>query len=141
MNRVVLIGRMVADPEMKYTTSGVAVCSFRIAVDRRYKSPSGEKEADFIDIVAWRQSAEFAAQYLTKGRLVAVQGKMQTRSWVQQDGQKRYKTEVVADQLQGLDRPGQAGQAPGGQSSAEPVPEPPMEAYESGADYDPFTDD
>lgn len=105
LNAVVLIGRMVADPELKYTPSGVAVCQFRIAVDRRFKSESGEKQADFIDIVAWRQSAEFAANYLAKGRLIAVQGRLQSRSWVDEKTQlKRYKTEVVCDSIQGLDR-------------------------------------
>ena len=86
MNVVVLIGRLVADPELRYTPSGVAVCSFRIAVDRWAKSETGEKEADFIDIVAWRHSAEYAANYLTKGQRVAVNGRLQVRSWVQPDG-------------------------------------------------------
>jgi single-strand DNA-binding protein len=148
MNVVVLIGRLVADPELKYTPSGVAVCSFRIAVDRRFKSQSGEKEADFIDIVAWKQSAEFAANYLSKGRLVAVNGRLQVRSWVQQDGQKRWKTEVVAENLQGLDKPREGGQAhepsaphpadyapaaAGAPASAEPV--------DSDMDYDPFAEE
>ena len=121
MNTVCLIGRLVADPELKYTPSGNAVCNFRVAVDRRFKSESGEKQTDFFDVVAWRQSAEFAAKYLSKGRLVSITGTLQQRSWVQQDGQKRSKVEVVADQLQGLDKAqgtqsdvahaGQAGQA------------------------------
>jgi single-strand DNA-binding protein len=144
LNVVVLIGRMVADPELKYTPSGVAVTSFRIAVDRRFKSESGEKQADFIDIVAWRQSAEFAANYLTKGRLVAVHGRLQSRSWVQQDGQKRYKTEVVADNVQGLDRP-REGQAPA--AAAQPAegdyapPETPADGPETDMDYDPFAEE
>ena len=104
MNTVCLIGRLVADPELKYTPSGNAVCNFRVAVDRRFKSESGEKQTDFFDVVAWRQSAEFAAKYLNKGRLVSITGTLQQRSWVQQDGQKRSKVEVVADQLQGLDK-------------------------------------
>jgi len=142
MNVVVLIGRMVADPELKYTPSGVAVCSFRIAVDRRFKSESGEKEADFIDIVAWKQSAEFAANYLSKGRLVAVHGRIQVRSWVQQDGQKRWKTEVVAENLQGLDKPKDSQgreSAPAGSEyapAAAPAPGP-----ESDMDYDPFAEE
>lgn len=143
MNVVVLIGRLVADPELKYTPSGVAVCTFRIAVDRRFKSESGERETDFIDIVAWRQQAEFIANYMSKGRLVGVQGRMQTRSWVQQDGQRRWKTEVVADQVQFLDRPKEA-QA----QEAEPLPEsePGMVApiapdADIDMDYDPFADE
>ena len=104
MNTVTLIGRVVADPELKYTPAGVAVCSLRIAVDRRFKSESGEKQTDFFDVVAWKQSAEFASQYLTKGRLVAVEGRLQQRQWVGQDGSKRSKVEVVAENLQGLDK-------------------------------------
>lgn len=145
MNVVVLIGRMVADPELKYTPSGVAVCSFRIAVDRRFKSESGEKEADFIDIVAWKQSAEFAANYLGKGRLVAVHGRLQVRSWVQQDGQKRWKTEVVAENLQGLDKPREREAQP---AEAAPMPgsgyaQPEAQAGgpESDMDYDPFAEE
>ena len=142
LNTVVLIGRLVADPELKYTPSGVPVCSFRIAVDRRFKSESGEKQADFIDIVAWKQSAEFAANYLTKGRLISVQGRLQTRSWVQQDGQKRFKMEVVADNVQGLDRP-KEGQAPGA-AAPEPGFQPAEGAaggFESEMDYDPFAEE
>lgn len=142
LNSVILIGRMVADPELKYTPSGVAVTSFRIAVDRRFKSETGEKQADFIDIVAWKQSAEFAANYLTKGRLVAVQGRIQTRSWVQQDGQKRFKTEVVAESVQGLDRP-KEGHAPASASGggSEYMPEPPMGGNDTDMEYDPFAEE
>ncbi|MCX6344387.1 MAG: single-stranded DNA-binding protein [Armatimonadetes bacterium] len=146
MNVVVLIGRMVADPELKYTPNGVAVTSFRIAIDRRFKNAAGEKQSDFIDIVAWRQSAEFAANYLSKGRLVAVQGELHSRSWVQPDGQKRYKTEVVADNIQGLDRPkdgqGQAPAAAATGDGAEHIPsEPPPAGAESDMDYDPFAEE
>jgi single-strand DNA-binding protein len=106
LNRVILIGRLATDPELKYTPSGVAVTSFRIAVDRRMApNEAGEKETDFIDIVAWRQSAEFAANYLNKGRLVAVDGRLQIRNWVAQDGTKRRTAEVVAQDLRSLDRP------------------------------------
>ena len=109
LNRVILIGRLVADPELKYTPSGIAVAQFRIAVDRplsnEARQAGQEKTADFIDIVAWRQSAEFASQYLTKGRLVAVEGKLQIREYQTQDGQRRKAAEVVADNLKGLDRP------------------------------------
>lgn len=141
MNVVALIGRVVADPELRYTPSGLAVTTLRIAVDRRFKSQSGEKETDFFDVVAWRQSAEFAANYLTKGRLVGVTGSLQQRSWVQQDGQKRTKIEIVADALQGLDK------APGAQGGAAASREeqPPMEAPpgvgEADMDYDPFAEE
>jgi single-strand DNA-binding protein len=106
LNKVILIGRLATDPELKYTPSGVAVTSFRIAVDRPFsRTETGEKETDFIDIVAWRQSAEFAANYLSKGRLIAVDGRLQIRNWVAQDGTKRRSAEVVANDLRSLDRP------------------------------------
>ena len=143
MNVVVLIGRLVADPELKYTPSGVAVCTFRIAVDRRFKSESGERETDFIDIVAWRQQAEFVANYLSKGRLIGVHGRMQTRSWVQQDGQKRWRTEIVAENVQFLDKPkeGQAREAEPVPGAEQAAPEPVAEAQESDMDYDPFAEE
>lgn len=103
MNSVTLIGRMTQDPELKYTPSGHALASFTIAVDRKFKSADGQKQTDFLKCTAWRQPAEFAAKYLGKGRLVAVQGSIQTGSW-EQDGQKRYKTEIVVDSIQGLDK-------------------------------------
>lgn len=109
LNRVILIGRLATDPEAKYTPSGIAVTTFRIAVDRpisaEAKQSGQEKQADFIDIVAWRQNAEYAAQYLSKGRLIAVEGKLQIREYVTNDGQRRRAAEVVVDNLKGLDRP------------------------------------
>jgi single-strand DNA-binding protein len=109
LNRIILIGRLANDPEAKYTPSGIAVTTFRIAVDRpmsaEARQQGQEKQTDFIDIVAWRQSAEFAANYLSKGRLVAVEGKLQIREYVTQDGQKRKSAEVVADNLKSLDKP------------------------------------
>jgi single-strand DNA-binding protein len=146
MNVVILIGRLVADPELKYTPSGIAVASFTIAIDRPFKTESGEKETDFLDIVAWRQRAEFAANYLSKGRLVAVHGRVQVRSWVQQDGQKRRKWEIVADNVQGLDKPregqGQGAPPPTAQPGADSAPaETPTEGTESDMDYDPFAEE
>lgn len=106
LNRITLIGRLTRDPEPKYTSTGVAVVNFAIAVDRHTKNAeTGENETDFIDIVAFRKTAEFVTQYLNKGRLVAVDGRLQIRSWVAQDGTKRMRAEVVADSVQGLDRP------------------------------------
>ena len=104
INRIVLVGRLTADPELKYTPSGKAVASFTIAVDRRPNS-QGEKETDFIPIIAWQKTAEFVSNYLSKGRLVAVDGRLQIRSWVAQDGIRRKTAEVVADTVQGLDKP------------------------------------
>jgi single-strand DNA-binding protein len=109
LNRVILIGRLANDPESKFTPSGIAVTTFRIAVDRpisaEARSQGQEKQADFIDIVTWRQNAEFAANYLGKGRLVAVEGKLQIREYVTQDGQRRRAAEVVVDNLKSLDKP------------------------------------
>jgi single-strand DNA-binding protein len=112
LNRVVLVGRLTRDPEMRYTPSGVAVASMGIAVNRFTKNEQGDYETDFFDVVAWRRTAEFAQNYLTKGRLVSVDGRLQNRSWVGQDGVKRTKTEIVADDIQGLDRKGDT--QPGG---------------------------
>lgn len=109
LNRVVLVGRLVADPELRYTPSGLPVSSMRIAVDRPRARDATERQTDFINLVAWRQRAEFAANYLTKGRLVAVEGRLQIREWTTQDGQRRRTAEVVCDNLQGLDRPREPG--------------------------------
>lgn len=109
LNRVILIGRLASEPELKYTPSGIAVTQFRLAINRpmsaEARSNGQEKQADFFTIVAWRQSAEFAANYLNKGRLVAVEGRLQVREYVTQDGQKRRDTEVVADNLKSLEWP------------------------------------
>lgn len=138
MNIVVLIGRLVADPELKYTPSGTAVATMRIAVDRWQKSDSGEKVADFFNVVAWRHSAEFAASYLTKGRLISVEGRLQARSWTQQDGQKRYAVEVVANNIRGLDRPREQ-QAPAAGATVEySGTEQNFSSPEVDMDYDPF---
>jgi len=109
INRIVLVGRLTADPELRYTPNGVPVVNFRIAVDRSFTNATGERETDFINIVAWRQRAEFAANYLGKGRLVAIDGRLQIRQWTTQDGQKRSTAEVVADEVRGLDRPKEGG--------------------------------
>ncbi|GAB6875646.1 single-stranded DNA-binding protein [Thermaerobacter litoralis] len=105
MNVVVLVGRLVRDPELRYTPGGVAVATFTLAVDRPFTNQQGEREADFIDIVAWRGQAEACANHLSKGRLVSVRGRLQVRSYETQDGQRRRVTEVVADDVRFLDRP------------------------------------
>ena len=102
MNKVILIGRLTRDPELRYTPSGVAVCSFTLAVDRPFTSKSGEREADFIDIVVWRNQAENVAKYLAKGRQAAVEGRLQIRSYEGNDGQRRWRTEVIADHVEFL---------------------------------------
>lgn len=136
LNHVVLIGRIGRDPELRYTPSGVAVASFSLAVNRQFKSQSGEQETDWFNIVAWKQQAEFAANYLGKGRLVAVQGRLQARSWVAQDGTKRNTVEVVAERLTGLDKP--KDQAAG---TGEEAPAGGAVMDESDADYDPFAEE
>jgi single-strand DNA-binding protein len=145
LNKVILIGRLATDPELKYTPSGVAVTSFRIAVDRPFTpKEGGEKETDFIDIVAWRQSAEFAANYLNKGRLVAVDGRLQIRNWVAQDGTKRRSAEVVANDLRSLDRPREQQSSPHDEAPhpAERAPAGRAPAEETDADFnDPFADE
>jgi len=141
MNVVALIGRMVADPELRYTPSGVAVTTLRIAVDRGGKSQSGEKESDFFDVIAWEKSAEYASNYLVKGQRIGVQGRLQQRSWVQQDGQKRYKVEVVAQRLQGLDRPQGTQPAAAPSQDEQPPAEAPAGCGETDMDYDPFAEE
>jgi len=103
LNSVVLIGRLAQDPSLRYTESGVAVGGFTLAVDRPRRE-NGEKQADFIDVVVWRGLAETCANHLSKGRLVAVRGRLQIRSYETQDGQKRRVAEVVADEVKFLDR-------------------------------------
>ena len=102
MNRVFLIGNLANDPESRTTQSGIAQCSFRIAVQRRYKGANGERETDFLPVVCWRQTAEFAQRYLAKGRKVAVEGSIQTRSYDAQDGSKRYVTEIIAGSVEAV---------------------------------------
>jgi single-strand DNA-binding protein len=131
LNRVILIGRLTADPELRYTPSGVPVANFRIAVDRPFTSASGERETDFINIVAWRQRAEFAANYLGKGRLVAIDGRLQIRQWTSQEGQRRQTAEVVADEVRGLDRRREEG-APAAATEATEEEESPSEPSEVG---------
>lgn len=114
LNKVILIGHLANDPELKYTPSGVAVSTFRVAVSRPYTNAQGERDADFIDIVAWRQTAEFAANYLGKGRLVAIEGRLQVRSYQAQDGSRRRVSEVVCDNLKALNRPREQGEGPVG---------------------------
>lgn len=99
LNRVVLMGRMVADPELKTTNCGVSVCSFRIAVDRSYVKNGEQRQADFFDIVAWRSSAEFVCRHFAKGSLIAVDGQLQTRQYRTKDGSNRSAVEVVADNI------------------------------------------
>ncbi|NPU96524.1 MAG: single-stranded DNA-binding protein [Candidatus Omnitrophica bacterium] len=108
INRVILIGRLVADPEMRYTQSGIPVVRMRLAVDRRFKNASGERETDFINLTAWRKQAELVGQYMKKGRLIAVEGSLQVNKFQTKEGENRVTYEVVVDNIQFLDR-GPAG--------------------------------
>ena len=100
LNHIVIMGRLVRDPELRRTGSGIAVTSFSLAVDRDFgKNENGEKETDFIDCVAWRQTGEFVSKYFTKGRMAVVSGRLQIRSWTDKEGNKRRTAEVVADNV------------------------------------------
>ena len=103
MNKVLLVGNLTKDPELTTTTNGISVCRFSIAVSRRYVGASGERETDFINIVVWRKQAENCKNYINQGSQVAIDGRIQTRNYEDQNGQKRYVTEVVADNVQFLD--------------------------------------
>ncbi len=116
LNKVILIGRLVRDPELRYTPNGVAVARFTLAVDRSYNNRQGEKETDFIDIVVWQKLAETCGNHLTKGRLVCVEGELQIRSYEDRQGIRRKAAEIRANNVQFLDRKGSA---------------------EGGSDYDP----
>ncbi len=149
LNRVILIGRLTKDPELRYTPSGVAVTQFTLAVDRPFTNQSGNREADFIPIVTWRQLAETCANYLRKGRLTAVEGRMQVRHYDNNEGRRVYITEVVADNVRFLESAGSAGNA-GNSGNRD-------ESYDGGGQYrdrgpsqdsgrnqqqqDPFSDD
>lgn len=100
MNKTILVGNLVRDPELSQTTSGISCCKFTMAVNRNYANANGEREADFINIVAWRGLAENCGKYLSKGKKVAICGQIQTRSWDDRDGNKRFVTEVIADDVE-----------------------------------------
>lgn len=138
LNRVILIGRLTRDPELRYTPSGVAVTQFTLAVDRPFTNAQGEREADFIPIVTWRQLAETCANYLRKGRLTAVEGRMQVRHYENNEGRRVYVTEVVADNVRFLESPNrdQAGEFPDRQGGY-----PGASRGDAGQVNDPFQDD
>jgi len=123
LNRVILIGRLASDPELRYTQQGVAVTNFRIAVDRPFSNQQGERETDFFPIVTWRKLAETCAHNLSKGRLVAVEGRLQSRSFQAQDGSTRWVTEVVADNVRFLDWPKDGRPEPAGAATFDGIEE------------------
>ena len=125
LNHITIMGRLTRDPELRRTASGLAVTSFSVAVDRDFgKSENGEKKTDFFDCVAWRNTAEFASKYLTKGRMVVVSGRLEFRDWNDKDGNKRRSAEVIVDNVYFADskREGDAGTAYGGYSAPAPAP-------------------
>ena len=120
LNKIVIMGRLTRDPELRRTQSGTAVTSFSIACDRDFKSQSGEKETDFIDVVAWRGTAEFVSKYFSKGRMAVVEGRLQIRDWTDRDGGKRRSAEVVADNVYFGDSKRDSGGEYGGSSFGAP---------------------
>lgn len=117
LNHIIMMGRLTRDPELRKTSEGTAVCTFRIACDRDFKTKDGQKETDFIDVVAWRGLAETTAKYFKKGRLAVAEGRLQIRPWKDKDGNNRYATEIVADHVYfGDSRPKDADGGSGGYS-------------------------
>lgn len=131
INNVVLVGRITKDPEIRYTSSNIASCSFTLAVDRGFTSQSGERQSDFINCVAWRQSADFMSQYIKKGYMMGITGRIQTRSYQAQDGTTRYVTEVVCDSVQNL-QPRDASVA----QPSQPQPAQPARSQKQPAEFD-----
>ena len=122
-NKVILIGNLVADPELKQTQSGIAVTSFSIAVSRKFNRDSSQQQTDFFNIVCWRSTAEFVTKYFSKGKSILVCGSLQTRTWTDQQGQKRYITEVVADEVSFVERKSEgSGSGIPPMMNAEPAP-------------------
>ena len=112
MNKVVLIGRLTKDPELRYTSSNVPAASFTLAVNRNFQNQNGVREADFINIVMWRKQAETVKKYLTKGSLISIEGRIQTRNYDGADGKKVYVTEVISDNFEFLESKGQRASQP-----------------------------
>jgi single-strand DNA-binding protein len=123
MNKVVLIGRLTKDPELKFTPgTGTAVATLTLAVDRRVPNKSGQREADFVPIVVWGKQAESTANYMSKGKLMGVSGRIQTRSYDAKDGSKRYVTEIVAEEVQFLEWGNGNGSGSGNAGGSNPAP-------------------
>lgn len=139
LNHIVLMGRLTRDPELRRTGNGTAVASFTIAVDRDFSGKdSGEKETDFINIVAWRQTGDFVSKYFTKGRMIVVSGRLQVRKWQNENGENRYSTEVVADHVYfGDSKKEEAGSNYGGYNA----PAYPAPAYPDPGEFPELTDD
>lgn len=129
MNKVILMGRLTRDPELRYTPSQIATCSFSVAVDRAYKSQDGTTQADFINCVAWRQTAEFICKYFAKGARILLSGAIQTRTYDDKEGQKRYVTEVVVDNVEFCESKRSDGASYGGGSQSQGGVQPAQDGY------------
>ena len=141
MNKVFLIGRLVRDPELRYTGSNIPVATFSLAVNRNFTNQAGEREADFINIVVWRKQAENVKNYMKQGSQVAIDGRIQTGSYDDQDGKKRYITEVVADNVQFLDTKGSRDDRPSNTMDPNPYDFPQeVDVKTSDVNDDPFKD-
>ena len=140
MNKAILIGNLTRDPEARTTSGGTPVTTFTLAVNRRFTNAQGVREADFINIVTWRQTAELCARYLSKGRKVAVEGSIQVRSYDAQDGSKRYVTEVIADNVEFLGSREDGGSRQGNYAPASPAPAP-RNAAPASSDFTEVDDD
>lgn len=144
-NKVILIGNLTADPELKQTPTGISVCRFTIAVNRRNaRADAGQQQtADFISIVAWRQSAEFVSHYFRKGRPILVCGRIQTNTWTDQQGNKRYSTEVVADEVSFVEsaRADSGAPAQGGQYTPDAYAAPAYSNTANSAGFEELADD
>ena len=142
MNKVFLIGRLTRDPELRYTGNNTPVATFSLAVNRNFSNQQGEREADFINIVVWRKQAENVKNYLSQGSQVAIDGRIQTRSYDDKDGQKRYVTEVVADNVEFLGSKNSSNNSSNGSRNDEPTPYDFGDKEPKGTDVDsnPFAD-
>ena len=142
MNRVDLVGRLTRDPELRHTTSGRAVCQINLAINRAFTSQNGEREADFINVVVWDKQAENVSKYVTKGRLVSVEGRLQSRSYDDKDGKKVYVTEVIANSVQFLSAGGSNNQTPSVSDANPfdfgPISEPTRSVEAVSVEKDPF---
>ena len=139
MNKVELVGRLTKDPEVKLTSNQTQFCNFTIAVDRRFKDQNGQRQADFINCVAWRNSAEFIARYFQKGSMIAVTGSIQTRNYEDKNGNKRTATEVVVDQASFCGSKSETGTS--GYSAPSAMPEAPSFSTGSDGDFEEISGD
>lgn len=135
INNAVIMGRLTADPELRTTGNGIGVCGFTVAVDRNYRPEGEERQTDFINVVAWRKTADFVSRYFRKGQMIAVQGSIQTRNYEDRNGNKRTAVEIVADNISFCGSKAETGA--GGQNTGAPAPSgnpaPPVPAYQQGS--------